>query len=108
LSNDNLFPITNLNDTPKTDHIYVDVFTPKGWSAPSWPLLVLSFFFLFINIFSILTNWLWDKLMDQIGWGGEFKENTKILKYEKRPILKMNPDRLNVQERSDIFWKVLR
>jgi hypothetical protein len=47
LSNDHLSPKEFVTSTPITEHIYPSVITVEGWTGPAWPLLMLTFFYLF-------------------------------------------------------------
>jgi len=86
LSNDYLFPLEYLQSTLKTEHLYTQVFMPKGWEAPAWPLLLLTFAIAFIIVFGWLTNRIFDKIAAKI---------------------KMDPSALEVEESLRSFWDVL-
>lgn len=57
LSNDYLYKREMISSTPKTDHLYYDPFTPAGWKAPAWPLLLSFFVFAFLFFFGKAAQW---------------------------------------------------
>ena len=86
LSNDYLYPKEYLTSTLKTDHLYTQVFMPRGWEAPAWPLLALTFGIAFFIVFGWLTN----RIFDWIA-----------------PKIKMDPSQLEIEESLRIFWEVI-
>jgi len=47
----NVYPIKNINDTPKTGHLYSTPFTKEGWMPPAWPFLIM---FLVVIVYRIV------------------------------------------------------
>jgi len=54
-SNDQLKPFERQSDTFVTGHTFLDPFTPAGWAAPAWPLLLV---FILLLVHLIFGEWL--------------------------------------------------
>lgn len=50
LSNEYLTPIEQQQSTFITQHTYVQVFTKEGYSAPAWPLLIMTYILGFVYL----------------------------------------------------------
>jgi hypothetical protein len=75
-----LYPILKSTQTKLTGHSYAEIFTPKGWQAPAWPLLATCFLFVLIYFFEPLIGFVYVKLFPKYVLG-EVKVDEEIDNY---------------------------